>query len=145
MLIKVINNMHESYTIGQLRRDNPNVSFPKDIPNEILVEYGVYSVNQVTASQIDNKTHRHTYTIQFLHGEWTQVWQEEQLPQDQAEANIRAHRGYLLQESDWIISKSYERGEPVPTAWSAYRQALRDITAQDGFPFSVVWPPHPVE
>jgi len=27
--------------------------------------------------------------------------------------------------------------------WATYRQALRDITAQEGFPYEVVWPPKP--
>lgn len=28
-------------------------------------------------------------------------------------------------------------------AWAVYRQALRDLTKQDGFPWSVVWPDMP--
>ena len=32
------------YNVGQLRRDNPNTSFPKKIPDEVLAEWGVYPV-----------------------------------------------------------------------------------------------------
>ena len=28
------------------------------------------------------------------------------------------------------MARAYERGEPVPEAWAAYRQALRDLPAQ---------------
>ena len=58
-------------------------------------------------------------------------------------ANVRAQRDSLLQETDWIVIKSYERGENIPAVWELYRQALRDITAQAGFPYSVEWPNKP--
>ena len=140
MFIKTTNDTPEIYTIGQLRRDNPNVSFPRDIPADVLAGFNVYNVKQTTAPEIDGKTHHHTQTVQLVDGEWTQVWQVAQLPLDQAEANIRAHRDYLLQDSDWIVSRSYERGEPVPADWAAYRQSLRDVTLQNGFPYAVIWP-----
>lgn len=55
----------------------------------------------------------------------------------------RAQRDYLLTTSDWVVLRAYERGEAVPEAWAAYRQALRDVTAQEGFPDSVNWPEAP--
>jgi hypothetical protein len=65
------------------------------------------------------------------------------VPEDVAAANIRRKRDRLLQETDWIVIKSYERGENIPATWELYRQALRDITAQAGFPYSVEWPTKP--
>lgn len=62
---------------------------------------------------------------------------------DREAASVRDSRDRLLQESDWIVAKSYERGEPVPADWVSYRQALRDITTQVNFPYSVVWPTKP--
>lgn len=143
MFIRVTNGTPETYTIGQLRRDNPNVSFPKDIPPKTLADFGVYSVKQIPAPQIDSKTHRHAQRIELIDGEWTRVWNTVELPLNQASENIRTHRGYLLQETDWVVAKSYEAGEPVPAAWVSYRQALRDITGQAGFPYSVTWPTKP--
>lgn len=140
MHIKRINGECQQYTLRQLRRDNPQTSFPRDIPADVLAEFDVYKVKQTPAPEIDSRVYRHTQTVQLVDGEWTQVWQVVQLPLDQAEANIRAHRDYLLQDSDWIVSRSYERGEPVPADWATYRQALRDVTLQEGFPYSVVWP-----
>lgn len=143
MFIKLTNGTPETYTIGQLRRDNPNTSFPKDIPAETLATYNVYPVKATPAPQIDSKTHRHTHSFAEVEGEWTQVWSAVELPLEQATENIRAHRGYLLQETDWVVAKSYEAGEPVPAAWVSYRQALRDITGQAGFPHEVTWPTKP--
>lgn len=52
-------------------------------------------------------------------------------------ASVRAERKRLLQESDWTQLPD----APVDQArWAVYRQALRDITAQPGFPNNVTWP-----
>jgi hypothetical protein len=52
----------------------------------------------------------------------------------------RAKRSALLAASDWtqVIDA------PVDQAtWAVYRQALRDITAQAGFPETINWPVAP--
>jgi len=56
---------------------------------------------------------------------------------------LRAERASRLSASDWIVVKSTEAGVPVPPAWVAYRQALRDIT-EAGDPLAVVWPALPI-
>lgn len=50
-------------------------------------------------------------------------------------------RKVLLQESDWTQLPDV----PLETkqAWATYRQALRDITIQEGYPFNVIWPTKP--
>lgn len=66
---------------------------------------------------------------------------EEIAAADAATVNsVRASRTQLLKESDWTqVSDA-----PVDkAAWAEYRQKLRDITDQDGFPYSVVWPIKP--
>lgn len=56
---------------------------------------------------------------------------------------VRADRDRRLTESDWIVTKSAESGVATPAAWATYRQALRDVPAQAGFPSSVTWPQKP--
>lgn len=58
----------------------------------------------------------------------------------EAAKGIRAERNRLLSESDWtqVIDAPVDQ-----TAWAEYRQALRDITSQEGFPHNVVWPVEP--
>lgn len=143
MHIKLTNGYPVRYTLGQLRRDNPSVSFPKLIPDEVLAEHGVYPVKATLAPEIDAKTHSHAHDAQIIGGEWVQVWEVAQLPLGRAEANVRASRDDLLQDTDWVVAKAYEAGTPVPTEWASYRQALRDITTQEGFPYSVTWPTKP--
>lgn len=56
---------------------------------------------------------------------------------------IRSERDGLLVESDWRVTKAIETGAPMSAEWTAYRQALRDLTLQAGFPEAVVWPTKP--
>lgn len=63
-------------------------------------------------------------------------------PEQQAQT-IRAERDARLKETDLIIIRCAEAGEPVPAEWKAYRQALRDMPEQAGFPDTVVWPEKP--
>jgi hypothetical protein len=54
-------------------------------------------------------------------------------------AEVRAERNRLLSATDWRF-----RSDLTPSqAWVDYCQALRDITAQETFPQSVVWPNEP--
>lgn len=58
---------------------------------------------------------------------------------------VRTERNRLLAESDSMVLP--DRWEALTAeqkaAWTAYRQELRDLTAQSGFPSSVVWPVSP--
>jgi DMSO/TMAO reductase YedYZ molybdopterin-dependent catalytic subunit len=62
--------------------------------------------------------------------------------EDSAET-VRAKRDALLRESDWVSIRALERNIAVPDEWVAYRQALRDLPMQRGFPQSVDWPTPP--
>ncbi|MCM1224016.1 MAG: phage tail assembly chaperone [Lachnospiraceae bacterium] len=68
------------------------------------------------------------------------VGDEPSQPAEQQAVAIRAERDRRLAETDLIIIRCVEVGEPVPEEWKAYRQALRDIPEQSGFPDNVVWP-----
>lgn len=128
------------YSIGDLKSDNPDTSFPANLSEKTLAEFDVYVVTEVPAPVIDSKTHRQTQDVQIINGVWTQVWTVQQLSQVDASANVRAYRASLLSECDWTqVSDS-----PVDkTAWATYRQALRDISKQPEFPWNVVWPVSP--
>jgi hypothetical protein len=55
----------------------------------------------------------------------------------------RTRRAALLAACDWIVARSAEWGEPVPDAWANYRQALRNVPDQPGFPADINWPQEP--
>jgi len=67
-----------------------------------------------------------------------------QLKQAKSE-KARSQRDNLLSSSDWIVTKSLETGVAVPQEWLDYRQALRDLPQQTGFPDSITWPTAPNE
>ena len=58
---------------------------------------------------------------------------------EQAKA-VREQRTQKLSDSDWtqIADSTADK-----TAWATYRQALRDITSQAGFPWTMTWPDAP--
>jgi len=144
MHLKLTNGTPATYTLGQLRRDNPQTSFPKLIPDELLASYDVYPYTRPKPDEYDNLAWR-LIDDEFVNvnGAWILPYKLEALPLDQAERNIRSRRDDLLQETDWIVIKSYERGQNIPAEWELYRQALRDITEQAGFPYEVTWPTKP--
>jgi hypothetical protein len=82
--------------------------------------------------------------LKWKFGEWAiedvvQPEPEPELPVDYA-TQVRMERNSLLQQSDW----TQVADAPVDqTAWATYRQALRDVTTQEGFPEAVVWPVAP--
>jgi hypothetical protein len=53
---------------------------------------------------------------------------------------VRATRDQLLKDTDWTQVADVPFTKAVKTAWATYRQSLRDITAQEGFPFEIEWP-----
>ncbi len=59
---------------------------------------------------------------------------------DRAAAEIRKERDSKLTESDWtqVVDAPVDQA-----AWATYRQALRDIPNQAGFPNEVNWPTKP--
>jgi hypothetical protein len=58
-----------------------------------------------------------------------------------AEADVRQQRNLRLVESDW--TQLPDVPQATKEVWATYRQALRDITDQPGFPLDVVWPEPP--
>ena len=56
------------------------------------------------------------------------------LPQE-----VRSQRNSLLAETDYLALSD----NTLSSDMAAYRQALRDITSQSGFPASVTWPTKP--
>jgi len=144
MHLKLTSGTPAKYTLGQLRRDNPQTSFPKLIPDDLLASYDVYPYTRPAVPDYESLSHRLTDgAFEQVNGAWSLPYVVEQLPQDQAERNIRSRRDSLLQQTDWVVIMHTEKGTNIPLQWEVYRQALRDITAQAGFPYSVEWPTKP--
>jgi len=73
------------------------------------------------------------------------AWEAEQVTwaasaNDRKAAEVRAKRNTKLSETDWtqITDATTDK-----QAWATYRQALRDVTTQSGFPWTITWPDAP--
>lgn len=136
------------YSIGDLRRDNKSTSFPKNPPEELLAEWGVHPVATQPQPVFDTRTERLEQTEpELIDGVWTIRWAVLPLPREQVQAaqdararNARAIRDAKLAASDWTQLADTPADS---AAWAVYRQALRDITEQEGFPCDITWPVEP--
>ena len=160
MYAKITNNIVDvyPYSIGQLRVDNPNTSFPDGMSVEQFAEWDVYPVTVVADPNYDPLTHKIQQAAEpvLVSGAWvvsktvvTLTAEEIQDNSDAEAALIRGKRDKLLSESDWVTVKAVDQnaqdglGIQVPQVWLDYRQALRDVTSQAGFPYNVTWPTAP--
>lgn len=58
---------------------------------------------------------------------------------DRKAAEVRAERNAKIAACDWRVLPDVLNGD----VWKVYRQALRDVPIQPGFPGNVVWPVEP--
>jgi hypothetical protein len=144
---------------GEFRALHPSTSFPQQINAETLGEFGadvvfegpqatggdVYQYSQVTGVELvgDKWFTKYILGPVFTDGETTAAEQEAAYKAakdaDQAKS-VRTSRNEKLKESDWtqVIDSPVDQ-----TVWATYRQALRDVTAQEGFPWTITWPEQP--
>lgn len=131
------------YSATDLIISRPDVSWSSSpLSDETLASFNVYPV-EVAAEPAYNPM------VQVLvrntpanaDGKWSQGWTVQNRPQEEAAAAIRAARNAKLAEFDWTQGKDI--ADAVSTAWATYRQALRDLPAQPGFPWDVQWPVTP--
>ena len=150
MFVKATNGaiVQYPYSVGLLRRDNPNTSFPKTLSDEVLAEHGVYEVKSPPAPDHDPETHFVEYAPvpTFVGGAWVYApsvrpLSTEQIAERTASRALdtRYERDRLLAETDWSALSDVTMSPEM----AAYRQALRDVTAQPGFPDNVTWPARP--
>ena len=58
-------------------------------------------------------------------------------------SEAREKRNILLTESDYLAMPDYPLDEYKKFAILSYRQLLRDISEQSGFPRNIIWPEKP--
>ena len=74
-------------------------------------------------------------------GRWYMVWEVTAIPDEEGAKVVRAERNRRLSETDWTQGKDIP--DSISTVWATYRQALRDVPAQAGFPWDINWPQQP--
>ena len=147
--IKITNGTQKPYDLGQMRRDNKTISFPKVVEASTLANYGVYTVVVADAPTYNIATQvvaRNT-TATDVDGQWTYEWTVRDKTSDElaadaanAESLVRATRDGLLSSSDWTQVSDAPANK---SAWASYRVLLRNVPAQSGFPDTITWPTAP--
>ena len=66
-----------------------------------------------------------------------------QLEKEILSLDVRLERNKLLSDTDHLIQSDYPISDEKKQEIKVYRQALRDIPQQDGFPDNIVWPDKP--
>lgn len=154
MYALIINGIVERfpYSISDLQKDNPNTSFPKNLNAEVLKEWNVFSVVSVSADYNPQTQVAEPNGCQYNEGlqRWETAWTvrdktpEELERETQAKATeVRSERNALIAESDWTQLDDTPITNAKKLEWAVYRQALRDIPQQVGFPWNVVCPEKP--
>lgn len=144
------NGQVEQYPFGinGLRKKFPQVSFPRDISSINLTEFNVVPVEQTDFPSFNEQTHYVSEgTPVNENGTWKQTWVLNELSSEEIQVKLsgkqkeeREKRDKLLRQSDWTQLSD----TPIDTAaWAVYRQALRDLPSQDGFPYNITWPTKP--
>ena len=141
MHVKIVNGSVDTYPyrLAALQRENPNVSMPAvvDMTEDFLASYGIYPVTLTEQPSFDHLTQNLSSAIPTLiDGVWTQDWSVTNKLQSEAEESIRNERNVLLLETDYLALSD----NTLTTEMATYRQALRDIPSQSGFPFNVIFP-----
>lgn len=152
-------------TERQFRDSNPNVSFPRVLTAEILTEYGYDPILEGPQANVTAPYETSQRAgIEEVNGQWftkyvvgptfTDTTDEDgnvttaaeheaayrQRIDDEAAKRVREERTKLLSNTDWTQLVD----APVDASpWATYRQELRDITDQPGFPHDVTWPTEP--
>ncbi len=155
-------------TISEFKADHPNTSFPKQITTQILDSYGYDAVLNGAAATVTAPYGVSVRDgVEEIDGQWftrfvagpvfTDTTDEDgnvtsaadneaayrARIDSEAAANVRADRDKRLTACDWTVLTDSPLTTAKKTEWKTYRQALRDISAADGFPHTMSWPTEP--
>jgi hypothetical protein len=152
MFARIENNQVAEYplTEGAIKMRFPNTSFPTNFVAALPDGYvRVQPSSQPAEDELKIITQNQPVLVD---GVWTQTWvQSDKYTAEELVAfnekkdldkrqEVRDVRNSKLAKSDW----TQVADSPVDqAAWATYRQALRDITAQEGFPWDIEWPEQP--
>lgn len=123
---------------GNRRMEGLASSATHFVSDGVLVAYTA----QQAATKADRPSHRHKWDNKTF--SWADPLPLAQ-SQDVRIMVERDRRNDLLAKSDWTdtLSAKGRLGEALYNAWQDYRQALRDLPNQAGFPNQITWPEPP--
>lgn len=153
MYARLKDNIITKYPINidDLREEYPSISFPSSFNQFDYSEYDIIEYVDSEFPEYNPEVERIVEGTPLLEGDtWKQNWVTEPLSEEEKQKilddkifSIRAQRNLKLTESDWTQSNDSPLSDESKLAWAQYRQELRDITSQEGYPHNVTWPEQP--
>lgn len=139
-------------TDSQLRSDNPNTSFPEVLTPEIIGYFGYDLVLEgPRPTLIPPYQYAQRDGVVEVNGQWFTHYiaaepdadGKARMDVEQAE-RVRSERNARLSACDWTQLSDSPLDPDGKAAWALYREVLRMVPQQAGFPWNVEWPPEPV-
>ena len=132
---------------GELRKLFPTTSFPRIWDESVLDHIGVDPVFESPTPTTTRYQTAYKDGVEFKNNKWMWKWvvsemdAETKATKDAEQAkSMRDQRNKLIAECDWT---QVEDSPVDKESWAAYRQDLRDVPTQKGFPWNVAWPEMP--
>ena len=97
-----------------------------------------------TAAQNDCEPHGRDIFQRAIENEFGEIAEYQAPPPPSFEElsnSIREQRDKLISKTDW--TQAADIPQSTKDKWAPYRQALRDVPEQEGFPYNVIWPQAP--
>lgn len=123
LYLRVTETGPEAYSLTQLRRDHPHVSFPDQIRAEVLAGFGVHEYRQQERPTVDPTLQVAVYGgFAEIDGEWLLTWKVRDLTPDEKLAFLGARdaerRAAYAEHADPVFFK-WQRGEASEGDWLA--------------------------
>ena len=136
-MIKLIDGNPVPYSEAAFRADNKHTVYGPVVSSRHLNAQGVYRVSKLPEPEapVGQKAVLDAMPAQNEAGHWVLGWTLVALSADEA----RTLRDSLLADTDWTANSDVTMSDEMRT----YRQALRDVPSQAGFPDDVTWPVKP--
>ena len=137
--------------LPQLKAAYPSTAFCLPLEGQDLSSFNAYPVEETAKPTINELTQKiEEGTPAFSDDAWRQVWNVVELTSDEiqdinvaAQVEVRAERDRKLAASDWTQIPNNALTDAKKAEWATYRQSLRDISSESGFPHSTTWPTEP--
>ena len=136
-MIKLIDGNPVPYSEAAFRAANKHTVYGPVVSSRHLNSQDVYRVSKLPEPEVPvgQKAVLDAMPTQNDAGHWVLGWTLVALSADEA----RTLRDRLLAATDWTANSDVTMSDEMRT----YRQALRDVPAQAGFPDDVTWPTAP--
>lgn len=146
MQIRLKSNGQVMYE-SEFRALFPNTSMPRQLSEALINDLGGDVVFEGPQAQPTRYQFSYLNGIEQINGKWFTKWSVKDMDAEaQTALNTTQAEAVRKQRNDKLAACDWTQVEDAPVdkaAWATYRTALRNITAQVGFPWTIEWPVAP--